>query len=422
MNRSHSQQATGRRRRQRSLALAAVVAIPLVWSATAALAQDEQPRSFADALRQGSPLLNLRYRYEEVSDDAVGDKHATASTLRTAVGYKTAKWKGLTLLVEAEDVTVIGNESYRNGGFGHLDNGIRDRPVVADPAGTEINQAYLKLDLHDTSFTLGMSEIALGDERFVGPVGWRQNHQSLDAASIANTSLDHVRFYYAFVGNVNRINGGNDDMSSHLLNVDVELGASGKLYLYGYLLDYTDPSRWNLSTTTLGARFTGERKLSGKRAFSYEAAYAQQDDAADNPGRVDADYLNLVLGYGVPKVRVRAGFELLDGGPGKGQFQTPLATLHKFNGWADKFLVTPANGLEDLSLQVDGRPGPFGWVVWYHDFQAATGGASYGSELDLQFTYRAPWGQLFAVKGAFYDADEFAADTDKVMLFTVFSL
>ena len=31
-----------------------------------------------------------------------------------------------------------------------------------------------------------------------------------------------------------------------------------------------------------------------------------------------------------------------------GQLQTPLATLHAFNGWADMFLTTPANGLQDL--------------------------------------------------------------------------
>jgi hypothetical protein len=27
--------------------------------------------------------------------------------------------------------------------------------------------------------------------------------------------------------------------------------------------------------------------------------------------------------------------------------QTPMATLHKFDGWADLFLTTPANGLGD---------------------------------------------------------------------------
>ena len=29
-------------------------------------------------------------------------------------------------------------------------------------------------------------------------------------------------------------------------------------------------------------------------------------------------------------------------------FQTPLATGFKFQGWADKFLTTPPNGVRDL--------------------------------------------------------------------------
>jgi len=41
------------------------------------------------------------------------------------------------------------------------------------------------------------------------------------------------------------------------------------------------------------------------------------------------------------------GYEVLEGNGAIG-FATPLATLHAFNGWADMFLTTPANGLKDL--------------------------------------------------------------------------
>ena len=51
---------------------------------------------------------------------------------------------------------------------------------------------------------------------------------------------------------------------------------------------------------------------------------------------------------------------------------------------------------------------------------ADTGGADYGTELDLQLTYKAPWKQLFGLKAGRYDADAFSSDTDKVMLFTVY--
>ena len=44
---------------------------------------------------------------------------------------------------------------------------------------------------------------------------------------------------------------------------------------------------------------------------------------------------------------MKLGFERLEGN-GTVALQTPLATLHAFNGWADKFLSTPANGLRDV--------------------------------------------------------------------------
>ena len=66
----------------------------------------------------------------------------------------------------------------------------------------------------------------------------------------------------------------------------------------------------------------------------------------------------LVAGGGYQQVGFRVGWERLSGSEREGQFQTPLATLHAFNGWADKFLSTPVNGIEDLYFRVrwPGRP------------------------------------------------------------------
>ena len=62
------------------------------------------------------------------------------------------------------------------------------------------------------------------------------------------------------------------------------------------------------------------------------------------------------------------------------------------------------------------------WTAVFHDFSAQTGGADYGEELDLQLLYTAPWKQGFGFKAALYDASGFAADTDKWMLWTSFSI
>ena len=110
---------------------------------------------------------------------------------------------------------------------------------------------------------------------------------------------------------------------------------------------------------------------------------------------------------------------MLEGSPGEGKFTTPLATLHKFNGWADKFLATPANGLEDLYLAVNGSvKKKLKWAAIYHDFSANEGDADYGTELDLLLSYRTAWNQTFGLKTAFYEADTHAADTDKIMVWT----
>ena len=51
------------------------------------------------------------------------------------------------------------------------------------------------------------------------------------------------------------------------------------------------------------------------------------------------------------------GFESLGSDDGVMGFRTPLATLHKFQGTADKFLVTPPGGLEDAFVGVAGSIG-----------------------------------------------------------------
>ena len=376
--------------------------------------------SLAEALKKGKPTVTLRYRYEGVSDDAVGDKKAHASTLRTVLGYRSQAYKGFSLQLEAENVSVLGNDLYNNRGAGSLDNGVRDRPVVADPADTEINQTLIRYQGDRWQVTAGRQEILLGDVRFVGNVGWRQNHQSFDALRIDNSSLGGLRFTYAFVDRVNRIFGDSQELAAHLVNASFELQNAGKFTLYGYLLDYEEAAAVGLSTSTWGLEFAGKRGLGGQRSLLYEIELAEQSDYADNPRTVKAGYSSLMLGAALPKVTIKLAWELLDGSVADGQFRTPLATLHKYNGWADKFLATPADGLEDLYLQLNGKVGKVGWLVRYHDFGAESSAVSYGQELDLQLVYASPHGVLFGVKGALYDADAFAADTDKWIFWSVY--
>ena len=300
------------------------------------------------ALRGGTTAVNLRYRYEFVADEAFAlDAHA--STLRTTLRYNTLKYHGFSAGVEVENVRPIGGERYDNGGAGHLHNGRSGRPVVADPGLTEINQATLRFTARPGSVvTFGRQEILFDDQRFVGPVGWRQNQQSFDAARLDTDLLPQGRLTYALLHNVHRVTGAVDPLTGHLLHASFGTRGTGALILYAHALDYErDRHR---STTTFGVEITDERELNVNTAFSYEVEAARQQGAFGNPTRLEAGYLHLAVAGRYRSVTVRAGWERLGGSPGRGQFNTPLATLHPFNGWADKFLVTPVDGLDDVYL------------------------------------------------------------------------
>jgi len=109
------------------------------------------------------------------------------------------------------------------------------------------------------------------------------------------------------------------------------------------------------------------------------------------------------------------------GSDGITAFQTPLATLHAFEGWADKFLTTPASGIEDRYLKLTfpiAKRGKFTNInaaAFFHDFVAAQGSAEFGQELDLQIVARTERMAL-TFKYADYRAKQLFTDTDKLWI------
>jgi hypothetical protein len=387
----------------------------------ASVAHAEESTTLLEAFTKGKPILSFRYRYENVNDDAF-DKEAHSSTLRTVLGYKTQTWKGLGLHIEAENVSSIGNDLYNNIGYQHLNNGVRDRPVVADPAITDVLQTYLWFEKNGSFAQLGREIIKIDDERFVGPVGWRQHFQTFNAFKFTNKSLEWANFLYSYIDKVHRINGATWDTSSNLFHAGFKLGKVGKLTPYAYLLDFENQPQLGLSSASYGLELTGRHELGGNKSLNFEAEYATQSDFGDNPNNLSADSLFVMVQGVFEPLSVKLGYEVLGRSEQDGQFSTPLATLHKFNGWADKFLRTPTDGLKDLYLTLNGKIGPVKWLATYHDFSAESTSTDYGGELDFLFLYSAPWKQGFGFKGALYSADEFSTDTNKFWVFTTYKI
>jgi hypothetical protein len=375
--------------------------------------EEAEPDDLRSALIGGDWWIRLRLRYEDVDQDGF-DKDAHALTLRTVLGYETGAWHGLSALLEFEDVSAIGGDDTYNSTV----NGETDRPVIADPDSTEINQVFLRYRYQEAlDARLGRQYIVLDNSRFIGDVIWRQNQQTYDAASAAFGLPLGLDGFYSYVANVDRINSelspiGDAAMDSHLLHLERTFEGWGKLSLYDYYLDFEDADFYYGSTNSLGARFAGKHGLSDQLDLLYGLELANQTDVGDNPEDVSEMYRLAELGARLGILTGKVGWEVL-GGDGDAAFQTPLATLHGFNGWADKFLVTPDDGLEDLYLLLGLKISKGDLKAVYHDFSANEGGDEYGSELDLIFTWPVAKDLTFGLKYADYSADDFATDTRK---------
>ena len=300
-----------------------------------------------------------------------------------------------------------------------MELGVTDRPVIADPPLTEVNQAYLDWKPIDSlPIRGGRQEIVVDNSRFVGNVAWRQNHQSYDAATVHFKGVENLDLGLAYITRQRTVTGASRPMSTGHLEGAYTFAGLGKLRAYYLSVDYDQEALWELSTSTLGASFAGNAKLSESLGLTYRLELATQQDTGNNPENVDADYIRADLGLKFGEFSIGAGYEVLGGRSGNGSFNTPLATLHKFNGWADKFLATPAKGLKDAFLSVGAVFGRWNLLAVYHDFAADSGGASWGTEIDAQVVYTAPWKQNVGLKYASYSADDWRTDTDKIWLWT----
>ncbi|WP_420560216.1 hypothetical protein [Tepidicaulis sp.] len=372
---------------------------------------------------EGKPILDTRLRYEYVDQQGLPeDAHAT--TFRARYGFETGALYGFTFLVEGETVIDLGLGRYND-----TVNGRGNYPVVADPEDTELNRAQVSYQNGGVTATLGRQRIILGNGRFVGNVGWRQNEQTFDAFKLDFESIENLRVTYAYVDQVNRIFGDNSpngryNGETHLSEIAYAFSDALTAKAYGHFLSLDQAPL--LSTRTIGLRLDGKTEAAG---FSLKgvAEYAHQEDYDDNPLSLSLDYWHGEVKAGKDAWEVTLGGEVLEGNGTQG-FSTPIATLHKFQGFADAFLTTPVNGIQDLyagGSYTFGDLGPLSGIAFgatYHDFEAERGSASYGDELDFTLNAKLPHDLSLGLKAAFFDGENGFADRDKVWVQLAYSL
>jgi len=384
-----------------------------VLSSQASAADQEQSKPGLNS--DGKLSLNFRYRYEFVDQDSF-TKDAHASILRTRLAYRSPYSANFGFLIELDAVRSIGNDLYNS-----TRNGNTNRPVVADPEGNEVNQALvLYRGIENTVIRAGRQRITLDNHRFIGDVGWRQNDQTYDSLSLTNKSLQDTIIEYAYIDKVNRVfgpDGGTPaadfQSNSHVLNVKHEWSPNWGASAYAYLLDLEDSPL--LSNKTFGIRLHGRTAVSDRTSISYTVEYAHQQNYGDNPNNYSADYFLLEGALTAAGITGKLGYEVLEGNSVQA-FQTPLGTLHAFQGWSDKFLATPADGIEDFYFSIATKIRGANVSLIYHRFNPEAGGPDYGREWDLMIDRRFTERYSIVLKYANYDARSFATDTEKLWI------
>lgn len=396
------------------------MAAMLVFPQPALAEKGEDETQVIDQLK---PYVDLRYRLETVDQDGL-PRNTTASTVRIKAGIETIEWQGLSAKLEMEAISNVGAEK-----FNDTLNGKTQFPVVADPEDVVLNQAYIRWrhgGIVDAK--AGRQAINLDNQRWVGSVGWRQNDQTMDAALVTVTPVKGFSATYGYSWRVQRIFGPDSPRGTfrnndiHLIRASYKAPVIGNITAYAYLLDIPDAP--GASSQTYGVRLAGKQDLGGAKLL-YTAEYARQSDHGSNPASFQHDYLLLEPGFAAGPVTVKVGLERLEG-DGTTALQTPLATLHKFNGWADKFLNTPANGLRDLYGDIVVKPGGPAWLkgtifrALYHDYKSTRGDLDYGKEWNFLIARSLGKHVSVSLKYADYDSDGFATDTQKFWFTTQF--
>jgi hypothetical protein len=392
--------------------------IPLVAIAALALPAAAQAQEI-------KPLLDARLRWENVDQEGF-NRQANGATFRLRAGAELVA-KDWSLLAEGE-ATAAPIERY--------DSGLNAKigyPIVADPENFELNRLQLQYrGLPKTTVTVGRQRINLEDQRFVGSSGWRQNEQTFDAARLEYGDPKGLKADLIYSWSVRTIWGvdGRDSRQQAIGGNNVFATVShptpvGTLSGFAFLVDQNEAAvqGFRLSSQSYGVRLAGSRPISPTAKVNYTLSYASQWDWHRNPNNYRADYWLGDIGVEFGPAKLGMGHERLGAVEGLPftSFQTPLATLHKFQGWADKFLTTPPNGIRDWY----GGAG-YGWkkiagldaintTLAYHHFKSDRLGLHYGNEWDVMLSVKkSRW--TATAKLAAYDADELATDTRKLWL------
>ena len=411
----------------------ACVTMAISGMAQSAYAEEEPVAeyTFLDSIKDGKPMTNFRLRYESVDQEAFQPApNATekldnthAFTLRSLIGWQTAPFHNFSFAAQLTDVHEF-NHNFNDRRENLSEPGKANYANIVDPSFTDVNQLFIDwTGIKNTRVRLGRQQVNLDNVRFIGDIGFRQNMQVFDGVSVLNKSIPDTEIFAAHFDQVRQINTELRQGDIEIVNAKYRISPSESLVGYAYLVDVANLGQNNgnplavstaaqggnglgssqdlvktattdASSKTFGLRLDGARVIDPTWKVLYTAEYAKQTDYKDGNELIDAHYYKLGGGAMYNTWSIRIDQEKLSSNDGKYAFQTPLGTNHLFQGWADHFLATPRQGIEDTFVTVAGSIGKAKLQAEYHVFKSdekfqSVGklGDKYGTEFDASVMY-----------------------------------
>lgn len=384
--------------------LLCAVSMPTLAAATA---NDSQ-------IWQVSGDFRLRYEHVEQDQDAASaPKPAEALTLRSTVALDIAPNDAFSARLKGEDSRTVGIDR-----FNDTQGQEPTRSVIADPETTELDEAWIRYKNGGHQFTLGRQLLNRDGLRMVGNVGWRQDNQSFEAFDWQYESGPWSTRYSRITERLQIFADERDiESKDHLFDLarDTSLGK-----VTGYYYRLQNKASGSPEINTSGIRLAGK-----KQDWSYLVEYAKQINDPDGVD-LEANYSHVQVGKQLGRFQLGLGQEVLGSDSGNYGFATPLATLHKFNGWADQFLNTPNGGLEDQYLSVKYSQAGFTALLMAHDYSSDESSTvdDLGEELNLMIKQKLMKGLVVGAKAAAYRAGDPASnriDADKIWLWASYA-
>ncbi len=393
-----------------------------IYTITSALPAYSDP--LTQALSEGSYTLQFRPRYEFVQQPGLDE--AQAFTIRTMLALSSHQEYGLTGYVQFINVSSLLNH------YNSLLNGKTQYSIIPDPEETGVNQFYIEYTgLRGIKARVGRQEIVLNDSRFVGNVNFFQTPQSYDAVSLHYSVDKHIRLFGAYIWRIKNILNQLETSKTFLAQASFVPNTFLHADIFGYWYGNQSktlipgaaacllPGVQACNDQIIGIRVTGNIPLTRSYRIQYDGSYAKQLPYDSGSPLVNASYAHGGAGLFWRNLGIHADYMVMGANKnGTYGFQTPLATKHLYNGWADIFLTTPKEGLKSLYFTAKAQWMNTKFLARYYSFDSSYHSVHYGHEVDLSAIHRIDSVWLFGAQYAdFISADSLFKNTQAGWVF-----